>query len=424
MATPYNQFVNKFKTPWDPPDVEEDMSQATKFTMPVDPSAITNVNPEEETISGQYVDPLDEIKGNYLSQYRQPVVKDYSDEFKNQVQNAGSLKDLMGLLSKSANMAGSVQGKAAPEYLSGFLDKSNKDMTGMLDTRKAEADKSLERQDLAADKFLKYSNAPYEQRMLSNDATTSDINLGRERFKEESYSPELIQKLKNIGLPVSDSESVSQFAAKNPAYKAIIDDAARREDARLAQQKLGVDMEKARLSAGNAQEKAVRIPQMDRNKLQDRSEAIYRAQEAAKIAQNVYTGLGSSLIPDIARTSKGAEAQSAILQMTNAYNNMISGGAITPSEAERLRKAMPNMGDTPENFKAKMVKYLQDLNNINSLHLQQIENEGYDATPYKTQPTEEPQPEMNVNEFNVGQVVEANDGRKYKFNGKDWDLWE
>lgn len=414
MPTAYNKNANRFIPSWEReegmimpeilkerfsaadsqvgmPDISSQVQQEfpeglpdnSRFEPDVATARVKNNVAEfpEEAIGADYQDPLLQIKEQYRQQALAPQVQDYSPEQKARKQDSQAFNELLALLDKSAAGIGNYRGQMSKTVLPEYLDKVNRSYDEDMANRKAQVDESRKLRDTGASNFLKYSNAPYEQRMLADKANLSEITTNRERFKEELLTPEEIKVLTDMGLPIpKDGQSLSEFAAKSPIYKMILDAKKKPKDGMTEYQRRTLGLRERELA--NKKQDIVRTPQADRAKIQDRNEAYLRATEAAKIAKNAYLGVGSTYIPDWARTQEGARAQSAILQMNNAYNKMISGGAITPQEAERLRKAMPNMSDPPENFDVKMQQYLQELKLVNENHMNMLEGEGYNTQPY------------------------------------------
>ena len=434
MATAYNPNSNEFIPPWKLKEMEDqlrgqsyedltneadvlrnDMAQerggldpfANKMDpIPVQQPAVPVNTPKDiEMPEGAVTapqNPIIALQDRYKNQAMAPTAEGYSPDQIAKARDSQSLRDLFGALNVNANQIGNYRGQVAQTNVPDFMKTLNTRSEQDIAQKQTDADRANKLQQESVGTYTNLLKQPYEMQMLQDKAQVSGLDLGSRKVEAEnqdymvnSLDPEIQKALTDNKIPLMDKPTLYKMAATNPIYKMLSDAQAKKDALKEAELGRQNDLQKAQI-ANKAKEAAqLRTPQADRAKIQDRDEAFLRATEAANLAKNAYTGPASVIIADWMRSPKGSEAQSAILQMTNAYNKMISGGAITPQEGERLRRAMPNMNDTAANFKVKMDLYLRELKDINDNHLNMLDQEGFDTTPYRNSIPSNNQPVVN-----------------------------
>lgn len=123
---------------------------------------------------------------------------------------------------------------------------------------------------------------------------------------------------------------------------------------------------RAQQSAGAGRGKTLPAAQIDKFAMLSDLETAARSLPALIDAQggNVGTGPIAGRVPDFLKSGKGVNTRAVISSIEGQYLNLLSGAAVSPSEAARLEPFIPNQRDDEQRVKAKAVAFANRLRQI------------------------------------------------------------
>ncbi len=120
------------------------------------------------------------------------------------------------------------------------------------------------------------------------------------------------------------------------------------------------------------------------DEIADFDKSVASVNQSLASMKNNYVGPLDGRVPDMLVSGDESAFRANVGRMTDAYRKLITGAGASNQELARLESRLPQVTDTPENFRAKAQGFIQEVQRNRGVYLDNLKKRGKNVAPYES----------------------------------------